>query len=80
MFVRNLILCSTLPLVLAACAPDPRAYETDPVEVQTSQGVVTCQLYTRNIVAWDRAIDRPDTMSVQQADQICKTEGQRQQS
>ena len=80
MFARNLILCSTVPLVLAACAPDPLAYETDPVEVQTSQGVVTCQLYTRNIVAWDRAIDRPDTMSVQQADQICKTEGQRQQS
>ncbi|THH38542.1 hypothetical protein E4Z66_02945 [Aliishimia ponticola] len=64
-------------VLLAACAPDPRSYETTPVKLETPQGVVTCQLYTDEIVAWDRAIDRPSKMSVTEADDICRAEGQR---
>ena len=61
---------------LAACV-SPESYESDPVEIDTPAGVVTCQLYTRDLVIWDRAIDRPDSMSVSTADAICVNEGQR---
>jgi hypothetical protein len=61
---------------LAACV-SPESYESEPVEIDTPAGVVTCQLYTRDLVIWDRAIDRPDSMSVSTADAICVNEGQR---
>lgn len=56
---------------------DPKDMETEPVRVQTPSGIVTCQLYRRDRVLWDRAIHRPETMSVDEADQICREEGQR---
>ncbi|MES0827332.1 hypothetical protein [Ruegeria sp. SCP11] len=63
---------------LAACIPSPEDLETDPVKVQTSKGVVTCQLYRPDRVIWDRAIDYPATkMSVAEADGYCRQEGQR---
>lgn len=62
---------------LAGCVPSPRGYESDPVVVQTDQGPVTCQLYTQEITVWDRSINRPDSMSVAQADQICLNEGKK---
>jgi hypothetical protein len=62
---------------LAACIPDPRAYETPPVTLKTPEGPVTCQLYTDRIVAWDRSIDRPARMSLTEADGLCRAEGQR---
>lgn len=64
-------------LLVSACAPSPEEYETEPVQVETAQGVVTCQLYQKNLVVWDRAIDRPASMSVKDGDAICKAEGQR---
>ncbi len=64
-------------VLLTGCAPSPKQYESEPVKVSTSQGVVTCQLYRRDMVVWDRAIDRPNSMSVQQADQVCLAEGTR---
>ena len=63
-------------LGLSACI-SPEAYESDPVEVDTPAGVVTCQLYTKDLVIWDRAIDRPENMTVEIADAICVNEGQR---
>ncbi len=65
-------------LVLAGCSLDPKSYETTPVTVQSKLGPVLCQLYTREIVEWDRSIDRPAKMSVEQADAICHDEGVRQ--
>lgn len=65
-------------LALAACSLDPRDYETPPVAVETTRGTVLCQLYTPDRVVWDRAIDRPRTMSVEEADNICRAEGARQ--
>ena len=62
---------------LSACI-NPQSYESEPVEVTTPIGVVTCQLYTRDLVVWDRAIDRPEGMTVSTADAICVDEGQRQ--
>jgi hypothetical protein len=65
-----------LVTVLSGCL-DPKSMETAPVQVSTAQGVVTCQLYRRDRVLWDRAIHRPDAMSVATADQICQAEGER---
>lgn len=72
-FLSSAVVC----LALAGCDFSPEAYESEPVTVQTRMGVVTCQLYTRDLVVWDRAIDRPDNMTVSTADAICVNEGQR---
>ncbi|MEM7320077.1 MAG: hypothetical protein AAF408_13770 [Pseudomonadota bacterium] len=62
--------------LLSGCA-SPEQYETTPVKVITAKGVVTCQLYTTQLVLWDRAINRPENMTVAEADEICRQEGQR---
>ena len=66
--------------LLGACGLDPKNFETTPVVVQSAEGPVTCQLYTKGMTSWDRAIDRPDSMSVQTADALCQQEGKREQS
>ena len=50
------VTATAIPLlaVLTACVPTPEDLETTPVQVQTPQGVVTCQLYRHNRVTWDR--------------------------
>ncbi|KIC19405.1 hypothetical protein [Leisingera sp. ANG-DT] len=73
----KLIKLTAVAVALSGCV-SPENYETTPVQLQTSKGIVTCQLYTKERVLWDRSIDRPATMSVQEADAICKQEGQRQ--
>jgi len=62
--------------VLGACSP--RDLESAPVTVHTPQGDVVCQLYTHDVVYWDRSIDRPATMSVEHADNICREEGRKE--
>lgn len=73
----TLFLVSAAAAALSGCV-SPEQFETTPVQLQTSKGIVTCQLYTKDRVLWDRSIDRPAAMSVQEADAICKQEGQRQ--
>lgn len=65
-------------LTISACV-SPADYESDPVQVASPQGAVTCQLYTQNVTSWDRSINRPETMSVETADDICRNEGKRRQ-
>ena len=65
---------------LAACSLDPKDYESTPVTVDTPQGQVVCQLYTKDIVRWDRSIDRPANMSVKTADAYCLQEGQKEKA
>ncbi|MEP3334005.1 hypothetical protein [Sedimentitalea sp.] len=67
-------------VAVAGCVPSPASFESAPVQVQTAQGVVTCQLYTPERVYWDRAIDRPNSMSVQQGDAVCRAEGERRKN
>lgn len=74
MIVSGAAMC-TLAFSLSACAP--RDMESTPVVVNTAQGPVTCQLYTHDVVYWDRALDRPAGMSVKLADDVCRAEGQR---
>lgn len=61
--------------LLGACSP--KHFETEPVLVQTSKGVVTCQLYTRQRLDWDRSVAYPGTMTEIEADQVCIREGRR---
>jgi len=72
------VACFALPcavVLVAGC--NPTAYESAPVEVTTDLGVVTCQLYTDDILLWDRSIGRPNAMTVRRADEICEEEGRR---
>jgi hypothetical protein len=55
-------------------------YESTPVQVSTSQGIVTCQLYRPNEVLWDRATDAPRGMSIKTADNVCIKEGSRRKN
>lgn len=65
---------AALALGLAACG-SPEQYESEPVVVETLEGPVTCQLYTRTLTDWDRSIARPNSMNVATADAICRDAG-----
>lgn len=64
-------------VTLSACSP--AMFETAPVTVETQYGQVTCQLYTKEIVQWDRPVDWPTGMTVEHAFNVCQTEGIREQ-
>ena len=73
-FTPIVLLASTV--FLAGCL-DPGAFESQPVKVKTPQGTVTCQLYTKERVLWDKATDVPAHMSISRGDEICRNEGYR---
>lgn len=65
-------------LILPSCAVfSLEQFETEPVRLETPSGLVLCQLYTRALTVWDRSIDRPETMAVDDADAMCEQEGLR---
>ena len=71
-------------LALALIAPlsacnwyDNRNIETPPVTVETQYGPVICQLYREDIVWFDRAWVKPETMPTNIANEICQAEGKR---
>ncbi|WP_264213566.1 hypothetical protein [Leisingera thetidis] len=76
---HKILIFAGFATALGGCV-SPENYETEPVQIQTSAGVVVCQLYTKDRVLWDRSILRPDSMSVEQADAICRNEGLRQKN
>lgn len=76
MFAK-LIVITAAAAALSACAITPEQYETTPVIAQSPAGPVTCQIYTHEQVTWDRSINRPGSMSVAAADNLCRQEGQR---
>lgn len=63
--------------VMAGCV-DKSAYESNPVQIKTAKGTVTCQLYLRDRVQWDEAIAVPEGMEKAEGDAYCLQEGQRQ--
>lgn len=67
-------------MLVSACSIDPKNYETAPVKVDTPAGAVTCQLYTKSLTTWDRAIAYPDRMSSKDADAICQKKGLEQKT
>jgi len=64
-------------LSVSACVGSPEQFRSTPVTLTTSKGPVKCQLYTRGQVAWDRSIDRPESMSLDEAEGLCASEGLR---
>ncbi len=72
-FAAAVVLIATV----AACTP--QQFESDPVTLQTPNGPVVCQLYTKSMLDWDRSTARPDAMSTTAADKLCQAEGIRQQ-
>lgn len=76
MLRKAVFACATV-VTLGACAITPQQYETTPVIVDSAAGPVTCQLYTLEQVTWDRSINRPGSMSVATADNLCRQEGLR---
>ena len=62
-------------IVLTACSLEK--YESEPVLLTTEMGLVTCQLYTKDRVLFDKAIDIPEGMAVEVANNLCRTEGER---
>ena len=72
----TLVIACVAVFVLTGCI-DRASYETEPVQVKSKKGVVTCQLYTRKRVLWDEAISIPKGMTIAEGDQICQNEGLR---
>lgn len=70
------LLLAPLAFVLAACI-DKTEFETDPVKVRSSKGIVTCQLYTKRRLDWDEAIAHPESMTIEEANAVCIEEGKR---
>ena len=78
--MNKLMLTSALiaTTVLAGCDwYDNRNIETPPVTVKTQYGPVICQLYREDIVWFDRAWVKPETMPTNIANEICQAEGKR---
>ncbi|MTH78852.1 hypothetical protein GL286_14055 [Paracoccus aestuariivivens] len=67
-------------LSFSACSNDPADYETPVVTVKTEAGDVTCQLYRRDMVLWDRALTKPATLSDEAANAACRNEGGRERN
>lgn len=63
--------------VMAGCV-SKTAYESNPVQIETPKGMVTCQLYTRDRVQWDESIAVPAGMTKAEGDAYCIQEGHRQ--
>jgi len=76
MYVK-ITLAACAVAALSACNITPENYESAPVLAQSPMGPVTCQIYTREQVTWDRSINRPAAMDVRTADNICRMEGKR---
>lgn len=53
--------------------------QSSPVQVESAQGPVKCQLYMKEVVWWDHAVSHSDSLSKAEADQICRDEGHREQ-
>ena len=77
--MKGYILTTTVALLaLGGCSINKADYVSEPVEVSTAKGVVTCQLYRDSQVVWDEAVAFPQNrMTLAEADQICKQEGER---
>ena len=62
-----------VPLLFAACTKAD--FQTPLVAVQTPAGAVKCQLYTRDTVLWDEAVEYPATYTKEEADAWCRLGG-----
>ena len=68
------LLGATLALV-SGCAL--ASFETEPVTLKADKGDVVCQLYDRNTVIFDHVIHMQHAMHVEEANALCRAEGER---
>jgi hypothetical protein len=73
-FLSLSLLGATLALV-SGCTT--KSFETEPVTLKTDKGDVVCQLYGRNTVIFDHVIHMPHAMHVEEANALCRAEGER---
>jgi len=73
-FLSLSLLGATLALV-SGCTT--KSFETEPVTLKTDKGDVVCQLYDRNTVIFDHVIHMPHAMHVEEANALCRAEGER---
>lgn len=77
--MKRCLAVSMLAVVaLSGCTKE--SMRSTPVTVQTPEGPVICQLYTRELLWWDEATSYPPSLTQEAANQACKEEGQRLQS
>ena len=74
-FLSLSLLGATLALI-SGCTT--ASFETEPVTLNTDKGDVVCQLYSRNTVLFDYVIAMPHAMHVDEANALCRAEGERQ--
>ncbi|MDA5094380.1 hypothetical protein O2N63_09815 [Aliiroseovarius sp. KMU-50] len=79
MKISSLVFAAMAAGVLTGCA-GKASFESNPVQIETPNGVVVCQLYTRDRVQWDEAIAVPSGMTKAEGDAYCVQEGYRQYS
>ena len=76
--MSRVVVFGVLALALSACV-DGTKFVSDPVVLKTSQGEVTCQLYTKRQLQWDEAVEWPEDMHEGLAREYCRAEGIRRQ-
>ena len=76
--MKKFALLTLVALALSGCNwYDNRKIETPPVTLNTTEGPVICQLYREDIVWYDRAWVKPSTVTTEQANTLCRKEGER---
>ena len=81
--MKRILLSAAGLALLGACSSgnplaNPKAYETPEQDIFVQDhGIVSCQLYTRELVVWDRAVHWPQTLPQEVADEFCLREGQK---
>lgn len=73
----TLVMAVAATAVMAGCV-SKTAFESNPVQIKTPKGMVTCQLYTRDRIQWDESIAVPAGMTKEEGDSYCVQEGHRQ--
>lgn len=68
---KPILMLALATAALTGCVADSSDYETKPVTINTPEGKVTCQLYTKRFVKWDKAIRKPADMTFKRANDIC---------
>ncbi|QBX33865.1 hypothetical protein E4L95_03635 [Paracoccus liaowanqingii] len=66
---------AVLTVALGSLTACTQRYETPPVEVETPDGPVTCQLYAPWLVLWDEPVTYPEAMDKAEAVSVCRQEG-----
>ena len=71
----SLSLLGAILALVSGCTT--KSIETEPVTLKADKGDVVCQLYDRNTVIFDHIIHMQHAMHVEEANALCRAEGER---